>query len=135
MPGSSRTRRGTTESGPEARAAVTAGEPGTGGAAGFGNAATSAGYGVFPQTFTKGTAVVLDPAGPLAVRPGVQAVPPAFPGWRGVGGLGVFGPLSLLGDERADALAGDDHALVAQDGEGLADGVDRHVRVVGELRL
>jgi len=40
-----------------------AGEPGTGGAAGFGNTATSAGIGYFPQTFVKGTAIVLDPAG------------------------------------------------------------------------
>lgn len=40
-----------------------AGEPGTGGAAGYGNAATSAGYGVFPQVFVKGTPIVLDPAG------------------------------------------------------------------------
>ena len=42
-----------------------AGEPGTGGAAGFGSASTSAGYGIFPQTFIKGTPIVLDPAGAL----------------------------------------------------------------------
>ncbi len=46
-------------------ATVVAGEPGTGGAAGFGNASTSAGFGLFPQTFIEGTAIVLDPAGPL----------------------------------------------------------------------
>jgi hypothetical protein len=39
-----------------------AGEPGTGGAAGFGNAATSAGYALFPQTITAGTAIEFDPA-------------------------------------------------------------------------
>ena len=44
---------------------VVAGEPGTGGASGFGNTSTSAGYGIFPQTFIKGMAIVLDPAGPL----------------------------------------------------------------------
>jgi hypothetical protein len=42
-----------------------AGEPGTGGAAGFGTAAISAGYAAFPQTFLAGTAIMLDPAGPL----------------------------------------------------------------------
>ncbi len=44
---------------------VTAGEPGTGAAAGFGSASTSAGYGVFPQTWQKGTTIILDPAGAL----------------------------------------------------------------------
>jgi len=45
---------------------VTAGEPGTGGAAGPGNASvTAAGWTYFPQTFLSGTAIVLDPAGPL----------------------------------------------------------------------
>lgn len=42
-----------------------AGEPSTGGAAGFGSASTSAAYGVFPQTFVRGTPIVLDPAGPV----------------------------------------------------------------------
>lgn len=41
------------------------GSPGTGGADGFGNASTSAGFGLWPQTFIQGTAIVLDPAGPL----------------------------------------------------------------------
>ena len=44
---------------------VTAGEPGTGGAAGYGNASVSAGVGYFPQTFLAGTTIVLDPTGPL----------------------------------------------------------------------
>ncbi len=42
-----------------------AGEPGTGGAAGFGNAATSAGAVLWPMTFQAGTTIILDPAGPL----------------------------------------------------------------------
>lgn len=46
-------------------ATVAVGEPGTGGAAGYGSASVSAGYGVFPQTFLAGTTIVLDPAGPL----------------------------------------------------------------------
>ncbi len=43
----------------------TAGEPATGGAAGFGNASVSAGIGYFPQTFIAGTTIILDPAGAL----------------------------------------------------------------------
>jgi hypothetical protein len=46
-------------------ATETAGEPGTGGAAGYGNSGTSARYGVFPQTFVAGTAIDLEPAGAL----------------------------------------------------------------------
>jgi hypothetical protein len=46
-------------------ATVVAGEPGTGGAAGFGNAATSAGYDVKPLTFYRGQLIKLDPTGPL----------------------------------------------------------------------
>jgi len=42
-----------------------AGEPATGGAAGFGNSSISAGIGYFPQTFIAGTTIVLDPAGAL----------------------------------------------------------------------
>lgn len=42
-----------------------AGEPGTGGAAGYGNTSTSAGIGYFPQTFLAGTTIMLDPAGQL----------------------------------------------------------------------
>ncbi len=46
-------------------ASVVAGEPGTGGAAGNGNAGISAGFAPWPQTFTEGTAILLDPAGAL----------------------------------------------------------------------
>lgn len=47
-------------------ATVTAGEPGTGAPAGPGNAAvTPATWTYFPQVFLAGTAIVLDPAGPL----------------------------------------------------------------------
>jgi hypothetical protein len=45
-------------------ATVVAGEPGTGGAAGFGNAAVSAGAAVFPVALQAGTAIVLDSASP-----------------------------------------------------------------------
>lgn len=46
-------------------AAVVAGEPGTGGAAGFGNTAVSAGFDVRPETFVKGQKIMLDPTGAL----------------------------------------------------------------------
>jgi hypothetical protein len=49
----------------ETPATVTAGEPGTGAQAGFGSAAVSASYGVFPLSFQPGTPILLDPAGPL----------------------------------------------------------------------
>ena len=42
-----------------------AGKPSTGGAAGYGSAATSAGAVLWPTTFIAGTAIVLDPAGAL----------------------------------------------------------------------
>lgn len=41
-----------------------AGEPGTGGAAGFGNASTTAGP-LWPETFLVGQQIMLDPAGAL----------------------------------------------------------------------
>lgn len=47
-----------------AAATVVAGEPGTGGAAGFGGAPTTGGY-AFPTLLVKGTPIVLDPAGSL----------------------------------------------------------------------
>jgi hypothetical protein len=50
-------------------ATVVAGEPGTGGAAGFGGAPTTGGP-VFPTTLIKGTAIMLDPAGPLYTQIG-----------------------------------------------------------------
>ena len=45
-------------------ATVVAGEPGTGGAAGFGGAPTTGGY-AFPTLLLKGTPIILDPAGSL----------------------------------------------------------------------
>jgi len=45
-------------------ATVTAGDPGTGGAAGFGSAPTTGGP-VWPATLRKGQVIMLDPAGPL----------------------------------------------------------------------
>ena len=47
-----------------AAATVVAGEPGTGGASGYGGVATTGGP-VWPTTLIKGTAIMLDPAGPL----------------------------------------------------------------------
>ena len=44
---------------------VVAGEPGTGGAAGFGNESISAGAEDWPTTFVAGTVIVLDPTGAL----------------------------------------------------------------------
>ena len=55
-----------------------AGEPGTGGAAGFGNASTSAGAVLWPTTYIAGTTIVLDSASALytalsgSLRPYVQ---------------------------------------------------------------
>jgi hypothetical protein len=48
-------------------ATVVAGEPGTGGAAGYGNGALAAGQvdALWPTTFIKGTPIMLDPAGAL----------------------------------------------------------------------
>jgi hypothetical protein len=46
-------------------ATVVAGEPGTGGAVGYGNIGISSGYAAFPQTFVAGTPIVLDSAGAL----------------------------------------------------------------------
>ena len=42
-----------------------AGEPGTGGAAGYGNASISAGAVLWPTTYVAGTTIVLDPASAL----------------------------------------------------------------------
>lgn len=55
-----------------------AGEPGTGGAAGFGNASTSAGAVLWPTTYIAGTTIILDSASALytalsgSLRPYVQ---------------------------------------------------------------
>jgi hypothetical protein len=49
---------------PDAAAALAAGEPGTGSAAGYGNVATTGGP-LWPVTYLAGTPVVLDSAGPL----------------------------------------------------------------------
>jgi hypothetical protein len=46
-------------------ATVVAGEPGTGGAAGYGSSSTTGGEALWPTTFSKGTPIVLDPAGSL----------------------------------------------------------------------
>lgn len=46
-------------------ATAVAGEPGTGGAAGYGNTSISVGYAAFPQTLIAGTPIVLDSVSPL----------------------------------------------------------------------
>jgi hypothetical protein len=46
-------------------ATVVAGEPATGGAAGFGTAAISSGAVLYPQTYKAGQVIMLDPACPL----------------------------------------------------------------------
>jgi hypothetical protein len=50
-------------------ATVAAGEPGTGGAAGWGNSGTAAGQAgaTFPQTITEGTPIMLDSGTPSAL--------------------------------------------------------------------
>lgn len=59
-------------------ATVVAGEPSSGGSAGYGNASISAGAVLFPQMFIAGTTIVLDPASALyaalsgSLRPYVQ---------------------------------------------------------------
>ena len=50
-------------------ATVVAGEPGTGGAAGFGSFPTTGGP-AFPVMLVKGTAIILDTAGPLYTQIG-----------------------------------------------------------------
>ena len=50
---------------PDAAAALAAGEPGTGSAAGYGTTGISAGYAAFPQTLIAGTPIILDSASPL----------------------------------------------------------------------
>ena len=54
-------------------ATTVAGEPGTGGAAGFGNAATTGGP-LWPTTWLKGTVIELDPAGPLFTQIGAGSL-------------------------------------------------------------
>jgi hypothetical protein len=66
-------------------ATVTAGEPGTGGAAGNGSAAVSAGIGYFGQTFIAGTTIMLDPAGPLYAAIGAGSLRAYVPGQDDVG--------------------------------------------------
>jgi hypothetical protein len=55
---------------PEGTAAtVTAGDPGTGGSASHGSAATTGGP-LWPVSYAKGTTIMLDPAGPLFAQIG-----------------------------------------------------------------
>ena len=76
-------------------ATVVAGEPGTGGPAGFGNAAsisppTANKYGVNPSvTFLKGTPIVLDPAGSLFAAIGATNLRAYVQGSDDVGHAGL----------------------------------------------
>ncbi len=54
-------------------ATVVAGEPGTGGAAGYGNAATTGGP-LWPVTYQQGQVIELDPAGPLFTQIGAGSL-------------------------------------------------------------
>jgi hypothetical protein len=56
-------------------ATVTAGEPGSGGASGFGSAATSAGAVLWPQTFIAGTTIIPGPGCRAVHRPERQPAP------------------------------------------------------------
>ena len=69
-------------------ATVVAGEPGTGGAAGFGNTAISAGAEDWATTITKGTAIVLDNGTPSALYTALNTagvLRPYIPGQDDVG--------------------------------------------------
>lgn len=69
-------------------ATVVAGEPGTGGAAGFGNTAISAGAEDWGTTFIAGTAIVLDSGTPSALYTalnGASAIRAYVPGQDDVG--------------------------------------------------
>lgn len=70
-------------------ATVAAGEPGTGGAAGYGSTSTSAGTGYFPQTFLAGTAIILDPAGALYAAIGAGNLRPYVQGQDDRGGAAL----------------------------------------------
>ncbi len=62
-----------------------AGEPGTGGAAGFGSASISAGAEDWPSTLIAGTTIVLDPAGALFAAIGAGNLRPYVQGQDDVG--------------------------------------------------
>ncbi len=62
-----------------------AGEPGTGGAAGFGSESVSAGAVLYPATFIAGTTIVLDPASALYAAIGAGNLRPYVQGQDDVG--------------------------------------------------
>ena len=66
-----------------------AGEPATGGSAGFGNASISSGPALFPTMFVAGQVVVLDPAGPLYAAIGAGNLKPFTAAQETGGSLGV----------------------------------------------
>lgn len=76
---------------PDTLATVVAGEPGTGGAAGYGNSGTvspgtSGKYGYFGETITAGTVVYADSSGPSTPPTGPQLLYQAI----GAGNLRAF---------------------------------------------
>jgi hypothetical protein len=65
-------------------AALAAGEPGTGAAAGYGSAATTGGP-LWDTTYAAGTPLLLDPAGPLYAAIGAASLRPFTDGQDTVG--------------------------------------------------
>jgi hypothetical protein len=73
---------------PGAAATVVAGEPGTGGAAGFGSAPTTGGP-LMPITLIPNQVIMLDPAGPLYALIGAGNLRPFVDGQDTVGHAGL----------------------------------------------
>jgi hypothetical protein len=69
-------------------AAPVAGEPATGGAAGYGSAATTGGP-LWPVTYLKGTPLLLDPAGAVYGQIGASNLRAFADGQDSVGHLGL----------------------------------------------
>lgn len=69
-------------------ATVVAGEPGTGGPAGFGSAPTTGGP-LMATTFAKGQVILLDPAGPLYTQIGAGNLRAYVQGQDDVGHAGL----------------------------------------------
>ena len=65
-----------------------AGQPETGGAAGYGSAATASGP-LLPVTFVKGTTIVLDPAGAVYAAIGAGNLRPFVQGQDDRGGAAI----------------------------------------------
>jgi len=67
-----------------------AGEPATGGVAGYGTGDVASGYSLYPQVFLAGTPIVLDSAGPLyAILNGASVLRAWVDGQDNVGHAGL----------------------------------------------